>query len=82
MNDYKVYRRLITLNNGLRVMFRLLKEAGQRRSRPDVPGNARGRRALSKQDVRDVGLVNSWVDHIGLPQKCSRFWPWNLKASF
>jgi L-amino acid N-acyltransferase YncA len=64
MNDYKAYRRLITLKNGLRVMFRLLKEQDKEGLVQMFQETPEEDARFLKQDVKDVGLVNSWVDHI------------------
>jgi L-amino acid N-acyltransferase YncA len=64
MINYVAYRKFVTLRNGKRVMFRLLTEQDrealiqlfQEAPEEDV--------RFLKQDVKDLKLVNSWLDEI------------------
>jgi len=64
MYNYTGYRKIVNLRNGLRVMFRCLnaqdKEGLVQMFRETPEEDAR----FLKQDVRNVGLVHSWVDRI------------------
>ncbi len=64
MINYVAYRKFVTLRNGKRVMFRLLT-ADDRESLIQLFQEApeEDTRFL-KQDVKDLNLVNAWVDHI------------------
>lgn len=58
------YRKFITLSNGKRVMFRFLTDKDREgliqlfQEAPDEDTR------FLKQDVKDLKLVNAWVDHI------------------
>lgn len=64
MINYVAFRKFITLQNGKRVMFRFLNEQDrdelirlfQEAPEEDI--------RFLKQDVRDIKLINSWVDHL------------------
>ena len=64
MINYVAYRKFATLKNGKRVMFRFLNEQDrdalvqmfQEAPEEDI--------RFLKQDVKDLNLVNTWVDHL------------------
>jgi L-amino acid N-acyltransferase YncA len=64
MINYVAYRKFITLKNGKRVMFRFLNEQDretliqlfQEAPEEDI--------RFLKQDVKDLKMVNYWVDHL------------------
>ena len=64
MINYVAYRKFATLKNGKRVMFRFLNEQDrealiqlfQEAPEEDI--------RFLKQDVKDLKLVNAWVDHL------------------
>jgi L-amino acid N-acyltransferase YncA len=64
MINYVAYRKFVTLKNGKRVMFRFLNEQDretliqlfQEAPEEDI--------RFLKQDVKDLKLVNYWLDHI------------------
>jgi RimJ/RimL family protein N-acetyltransferase len=64
MINYLAYRKFVTLSNGKRVMFRFLNEKDREgliklfQEAPDEDTR------FLKQDVKDVKLVNSWIDRI------------------
>jgi len=64
MINYKNYRKFVTLKSGVRVMFRFLNEQdreGLIRMFQEAPDEDT---RFLKQDVKDLTLVNYWVDHI------------------
>jgi len=64
MINYVAYRKFITLKNGKRVMFRFLNEQDREnlvRLFQEAPEEDT---RFLKQDVKDINLVNFWVDHI------------------
>jgi L-amino acid N-acyltransferase YncA len=64
MINYVAYRKFSTLKNGKRVMFRFLNEQdreGLIQMFQEAPGEDT---RFLKQDVKDLKLVNYWVDHI------------------
>lgn len=64
MINYVAYRKFVTLKNGKRVMFRFLNEQDRDnliRLFQEAPEEDT---RFLKQDVKDVKLVNYWVDHI------------------
>lgn len=64
MINYVAYRKFVTLKNGKRVMFRFLNEQDRQnliqlfQEAPDEDLR------FLKQDVKDVKLINYWIDHI------------------
>jgi L-amino acid N-acyltransferase YncA len=64
MINYTNYRKFVALTNGSRVMFRFLKEEDRQgliqlfQEAPDEDTR------FLKQNVKDLELVNYWVDHI------------------
>jgi len=64
MINYVAYRKFVTLKNGKRVMFRFLNDQDrealiqlfQEAPEEDI--------RFLKQDVKDLKLVNYWVDHL------------------
>ncbi|MCL6621464.1 MAG: GNAT family N-acetyltransferase [Syntrophobacterales bacterium] len=64
MINYVAYRKFVTLKNGKRVMFRFLNEQDREnliRLFQEAPEEDT---RFLKQDVKDVKLINYWVDHI------------------
>jgi len=64
MLNYAAYRKFVTLNNGKRVMLRFLNEQDREeliRLFQEAPEEDI---RFLKQNVRDVKLVNSWVDQL------------------
>jgi len=64
MVNYVAYRKFVTLQNGKRVMFRFLNDQDQEelvRLFQEAPEEDL---RFLKQDVRDVKLVSSWVEHL------------------
>jgi len=64
MYNYTGYRKFVNLRNGLRVMLRFLntddRESLVQMFQETPEEDAR----FLKQDVKDIGLVNSWVSNI------------------
>jgi L-amino acid N-acyltransferase YncA len=64
MINYVAYRKFVTLKNGKRMMFRFLAEQDREglvqlfQAAPDEDTR------FLKQDVKDLNLVNYWIDHI------------------
>jgi RimJ/RimL family protein N-acetyltransferase len=64
MINYVAYRKFVTLRNGKRIMFRFLNDQDREgliqlfQEAPDEDTR------FLKQDVKDLKLVNYWVDHI------------------
>ena len=64
MINYVAYRKFVTLRNGKRVMFRFLNEQDREgliqlfQEAPDEDTR------FLKQDVKDLKLVNYWMDHL------------------
>ncbi len=64
MINYKSYRKFVALKNGSRVMFRFLNEQDRDgliqmfQETPDEDIR------FLKQNVKDLALINYWVDHI------------------
>ena len=64
MINYANYRKFVTLKSGKRVMFRFLTERDREeliRMFQEAPDEDT---RFLKQDVKDLTLVNYWVDHI------------------
>jgi L-amino acid N-acyltransferase YncA len=64
MINYVAYRKFVTLRNGKRVMFRFLNDqdrAGLTSLFQEAPEEDI---RFLKQDVKDLKLVNFWIDHI------------------
>jgi L-amino acid N-acyltransferase YncA len=64
MINYKNYRKFVTLKSGVRVMFRFLNEQdreGLIRMFQEAPDEDT---RFLKQDVKDLTLINYWIDHI------------------
>lgn len=64
MINYVAYRKFVTLQNGKRVMFRFLNEQDREelvRLFQEAPDEDL---RFLKQDVKDVKLVGSWVEHL------------------
>jgi L-amino acid N-acyltransferase YncA len=64
MINYVAYRKFATLKNGKRVMFRFLNEQdrdGLVQMFQDAPDEDT---RFLKQDVKDLNLVNKWVDQL------------------
>jgi L-amino acid N-acyltransferase YncA len=64
MINYVAYRKFVTVRNGKRVMFRFLNEQDREgliqlfQEAPDEDTR------FLKQDVKDLKLVNYWIDHL------------------
>jgi L-amino acid N-acyltransferase YncA len=64
MFNFSTYRKFVNLRNGKRVMFRCLN-AQDRESLVQLFQEAPEEDVrLLKQDVKDVELVNSWIEHL------------------
>jgi L-amino acid N-acyltransferase YncA len=64
MINYVAYRKFVTLRNGKRVMFRFLNEQdrdGLIQLFQEAPEEDT---RFLKQDVKDLKLVNYWIDHL------------------
>ncbi len=64
MINYTSYRKFVTLKTGKRIMFRFLNERDRDelvRMFQEAPDEDT---RFLKQDVKDLALVNYWVDHI------------------
>jgi len=64
MINYVAYRKFVTLKNGKRVMLRFLNDQDREnliRLFQEAPEEDT---RFLKQDVKDVKLINYWVDHI------------------
>lgn len=64
MINYVAYRKFVTLKNGKRVMLRFLNEQDREsliRMFQEAPEEDT---RFLKQDVKDLKLVNYWIDHI------------------
>jgi L-amino acid N-acyltransferase YncA len=64
MINYIAYRKFITLKNGKRVMFRFLNEQDREALIQLFQEAPEEDTRFLKQDVKDLKLVNYWVDHI------------------
>jgi L-amino acid N-acyltransferase YncA len=64
MINYVAYRKFITLKNGKRVMFRFLNEQDREGLIQMFQEAPEEDTRFLKQDVKDLKLVNYWVDHI------------------
>lgn len=64
MINYTTYRKFVTLRNGKRVMLRFLNQQDREhlvRLFQEAPEEDT---RFLKQDVKDVRLINFWIDHI------------------
>lgn len=64
MINYVAYRKFVTLKNGKRVMLRFLNEQDREsliRMFQEAPEEDT---RFLKQDVKDIKLINYWIDHI------------------
>ncbi len=64
MDSYSRYRKFATMKNDLRIMFRLLNfhdRDGLVRMFQEAPEEDV---RFLKQDVKDINLIQSWVDHV------------------
>jgi L-amino acid N-acyltransferase YncA len=64
MINYVAYRKFVTLKNGKRVMFRFLNEQDREGLIQMFQEAPEEDTRFLKQDVKDLKLVNYWVDHI------------------
>jgi len=64
MINYVAYRKFITLKNGKRVMFRFLNEQDREGLIQMFQEAPEEDTRFLKQDVKDLKLVNYWVDHL------------------
>jgi L-amino acid N-acyltransferase YncA len=64
MINYVAYRKFATLKNGKRVMFRFLNEQDREALIQMFQEAPEEDIRFLKQDVKDLKLVNSWVDHL------------------
>ncbi|OGP72035.1 MAG: hypothetical protein A2Y80_10180 [Deltaproteobacteria bacterium RBG_13_58_19] len=64
MINYTAYRKFVTLRNGKRVMFRFLNEQDRDHLIQLFKEAPEEDVRFLKQDVKDLKLVNYWVDHI------------------
>ena len=64
MYNYTGYRKFVNLRNGLRVMFRFLNERDKEALVQMFQETPEEDARFLKQDVKDVEMVDSWVDHI------------------
>jgi L-amino acid N-acyltransferase YncA len=64
MINYVAYRKFVTLKNGKRVMFRFLNEQDREALIQMFQEAPEEDIRFLKQDVKDLKLVNSWVDHL------------------
>jgi len=64
MINYVAYRKFATLKNGKRVMFRFLNEQDREALIQIFQEAPEEDTRFLKQDVKDIKLVNSWVDRL------------------
>ncbi len=64
MINYVAYRKFVTLRNGKRVMFRFLNERDREGLIQLFQEAADDDTRFLKQDVKDLKMINYWVDHI------------------
>ena len=64
MINYVAYRKFATLKNGKRVMFRFLNEQDREALVQMFQEAPEEDIRFLKQDVKDLKLVNAWVDHL------------------
>jgi L-amino acid N-acyltransferase YncA len=64
MINYVAYRKFVTLRSGKRVMFRFLNEQDREGLIHLFQEAAEEDTRFLKQDVKDLKLVNHWIDHI------------------
>jgi L-amino acid N-acyltransferase YncA len=64
MINYVAYRKFATLTNGKRVMFRFLNDQDREALVQMFQEAPEEDIRFLKQDVKDLSVVNSWVDHL------------------
>jgi len=64
MINYVAYRKFVTLRNGKRVMFRFLNEQDRESLIQLFQEAPEEDTRFLKQDVKDLKMVNYWIDHI------------------
>ena len=64
MINYVAYRKFATLKNGKRVMFRFLNDQDREALIQMFHEAPEEDVRFLKQDVKDLKVVNSWVDHL------------------
>jgi L-amino acid N-acyltransferase YncA len=64
MINYVAYRKFVTLKNGKRVMLRFLNEQDRESLVQMFQEAPEEDTRFLKQDVKDLKLINYWVDHI------------------
>ncbi|MDI6854583.1 MAG: GNAT family N-acetyltransferase [Deltaproteobacteria bacterium] len=64
MINYVAYRKFVTLKNGKRVMFRFLNEQDRDTLIQMFQEAPEEDTRYLKQDVKNINLVNFWIDHI------------------
>ncbi|MFA5111396.1 MAG: GNAT family N-acetyltransferase [Desulfobaccales bacterium] len=64
MINYVAYRKFVTLKNGKRVMFRFLNDQDREALIQMFQEAPEEDTRFLKQDVKDLKLVNYWVDHL------------------
>lgn len=64
MINYVAYRKFVTVRNGKRVMFRFLNDSDREGLAHLFQEAPEEDTRFLKQDVKDLKLVNYWVDHI------------------
>jgi L-amino acid N-acyltransferase YncA len=64
MINYVAYRKFVTLKNGKRMMFRFLNEQDREALIQLFQEAPEEDTRFLKQDVKDLKLVNYWVDHL------------------
>jgi L-amino acid N-acyltransferase YncA len=64
MINYVAYRKFVTLRNGKRVMFRFLNDQDREGLVQLFQEAPEEDTRFLKQDVKDLKLVNYWVDHL------------------
>ncbi len=64
MINYVAYRKFVTLKNGKRVMFRFLNDQDREALIQMFQEAPEEDIRFLKQDVKDLKLVNYWIDHL------------------
>jgi L-amino acid N-acyltransferase YncA len=64
MINYVAYRKFVTLRNGKRVMFRFLNDQDREALVQLFQEAPEEDTRFLKQDVKDLKLVNYWIDHL------------------
>jgi L-amino acid N-acyltransferase YncA len=64
MFDFRTYRKFVDLRTGKRVMLRFLNEQDRERLLQLFRNAPEEDVRFSKQDVKNVELVNRWIDHL------------------